>query len=97
MYICTYNVKFDEYKCWTKHAFVYDINFKRLHQSKCCEALIYNISDVPIYVFDDKYRETKKIEIYPYRILWWSLPCGTCLKNNSMLVNFYNLYIFIEI
>ena len=32
VYICICNVKSDEYKCWTKHAFVYDIRFNPLHQ-----------------------------------------------------------------
>ena len=32
VYICTCNVKSDEYKCLTKHAFFYDSHFKPLHQ-----------------------------------------------------------------
>ena len=32
VFICTCNVKSDEYNCWTKHAFVYDSHFKPLHQ-----------------------------------------------------------------
>ena len=42
VYICICNVKCDEYKYWTKHAFVYDIHLKPLHQSKCCGDLIDN-------------------------------------------------------
>ena len=56
VYICIGNVKSDEYYCWTKHAFVYDSNFKPLHQSKGCGALIDNRSDAPICVLEDKDR-----------------------------------------
>ena len=45
VYICTCSVKYDEYKCMTKHAFSFDIHFKPLHESKYCGALIDNISD----------------------------------------------------
>ena len=45
--------------CKTIHAFIYDINFIPLHQSKCCEALIDNRVDVPIFVLEDKDTETK--------------------------------------
>ena len=57
VYICICNVKSDEYECSTKYAFVYDSNFKPLHQSKCYGALIDNRSDAPIFVLEDKYRE----------------------------------------
>ena len=60
VFICTCNVKYDEYDCCTKHAFVYDSHFKPLYQTKCCGVLIYNRVDAPIYVFEDKDRETKK-------------------------------------
>ena len=40
IFICTYNVQSIEYNCWTKHEFVYDINFKPSHQSKCCGVYI---------------------------------------------------------
>ena len=59
VYICICYVKYDEYKCWTKNAFVYDSQFKPLHQLKCCGDLIYNRADSPICVLEDKYRETK--------------------------------------
>ena len=45
VFICTCNVKYDEYKCWTKHAFVYDSYFKLLHQSICFGAIIDNRAD----------------------------------------------------
>ena len=32
VFICTCNDKYDEYNCLIKHAFVYDIHFKPLHQ-----------------------------------------------------------------
>ena len=32
LYICTCSVRYDEYKCNTKHAFVFDSHFKPLHQ-----------------------------------------------------------------
>ena len=32
VYICTRTVKYYEYKCWKKHAFVFDSHFKILHQ-----------------------------------------------------------------
>ena len=60
VYICICNVKSDEYKCWTKHAFVYDSHFKPLHHSKCFRDLIDNISDATICVLEDKDRATKK-------------------------------------
>ena len=50
----------NKYKCWTKHAFVYDSHFKPLHQNKCCGVLIDNRADAPICVWEDKYRESKK-------------------------------------
>ena len=54
--ICTCNVKYDEYNFWTKHAFVYDIRFKPLHQTKCCGVLIDNRADAHIFVLEDRYR-----------------------------------------
>ena len=60
VFICTCNVKSDEYNFWTKHAFVYDSHFKTLHQSKCCGVLIDNRDDAPICVLEDKDIETKK-------------------------------------
>ena len=55
-YIYKCAVKYDEYKCWTKHAFIFDRHFKPLHQSKWCGALVDNISDAPIRVLEGKYR-----------------------------------------
>ena len=60
VFICTCNVKPDEYDCWTKHAFVYDSHFKPLHQTKRCGVLIDNRSDAHICVLEDKDIETKK-------------------------------------
>ena len=60
VFICTCNVEYDEYNCWTKHAFVYDSHFKSLHQSKCCGVIIDNRADALICVLEDKYRATKK-------------------------------------
>ena len=60
VFICTCNVQYVEYNCWTKHAFIYDIHFKPLHQTKCCGVLIDNRSDAPICVLEDKDREPKK-------------------------------------
>ena len=60
VFICTCNVKSDEYNFWTKHAFVYDSHCKPLHQTKCCGVLIDNRADAPICVFEDKDRESKK-------------------------------------
>ena len=57
--ICTCNVQSVEYNCWTKHEFVYDSHFKPLHQTKCCGVIIYNRSDAPICVLEDKDRDTK--------------------------------------
>ena len=45
--------------CKTKHAFFYDSHFKPLYQEIFCGDIIDNISDVPIYVLEDKDRETK--------------------------------------
>ena len=60
VFICTYNVKYDEYNFWTKHAVFYDSHFKPLHQSKCCGDLIDNRADAPICVLGDKDRKTRK-------------------------------------
>ena len=60
VYICTCNVQYVEYNCWTRHAFVYDIRCKPLHQTKCCGVLIDNRADAPICVLEDKDRESKK-------------------------------------
>ena len=54
VYICKCSVKYDEYKCMTKHASIFDIHLKTLHQSKCCGAQIDNKADAPICVFEDK-------------------------------------------
>ena len=54
IYLC--NVKYDEYKCWGKHAFVYDSHFKTLHKYKFCGALIDNRDYTYICVLEDKYR-----------------------------------------
>ena len=63
-FICTCNVKSNEYDFWTKHEFVYDSRFKPLHQTKCCGVLIDNRSNAPICVLKDKDIETKKILRY---------------------------------
>ena len=55
VFICTCNVQYFEYNCWTKHAFVYDSHFKLLHQTKCCGVLIGNRDDAPICVLEEKY------------------------------------------
>ena len=56
LYICSCSVISDEYMCNKKHAFVYDSNFKPLHQSRCCGDLIENRADAPIFVLEYKYR-----------------------------------------
>ena len=50
VYICTCSVISDEYKCKTKHVFVYDSHFKDLHQSKCCGDIIDNRASENILV-----------------------------------------------
>ena len=60
VFICTCNVQSVEYKCLTKHSFVYDRNFRPLHKTKCCEVIIDNRSDAPIFVLEDKDRESNK-------------------------------------
>ena len=60
VFICTCNVKSDEYNCWIKHAFVYYSHFKPLNQSKCCGDVIDNRADAPICVLEDKDREAKE-------------------------------------
>ena len=59
MYICKCSVISDEYKCKTKHEFVYDSHFKPLHQSKCCGAINDNRADTPICVLEKNYRDTR--------------------------------------
>ena len=61
VFICTCNVKSDEYKCWKKYAFVYDSHFKPLHESKFCGSLVDNRADAPIFVLEYKDNETKKL------------------------------------
>ena len=56
----TCNVQSVEYKCCTKHAFVYDSHLKTLHQTKCYGVLIDNRYDAPICVLEGKDRESKK-------------------------------------
>ena len=60
VFICTCNVQYVEYNCWTKHSFVYDSNFKPLHQTKYCWVLIDNTADVLIFVLEGEKRESKK-------------------------------------
>ena len=59
VFICTCNVQYVEYNYWKNHAFVYESNFKPLHQTKCCGFLIDNRADAPICVLEDKDREKK--------------------------------------
>ena len=54
VYICTCSVRYDGYKCNTKHEFIFQSQFKPLHQLKCCRVLINNRSDAPICVLKDK-------------------------------------------
>ena len=58
VYIFTCTVKYDEYKCRTKNAFIFDSHFKPLHQSKCFGSLIDNRADANICVLEDKERKT---------------------------------------
>ena len=51
VYICICNVKSDKYKCWTKHAFVYDSHSKPLHQQKICGGLIANKANAPFVLW----------------------------------------------
>ena len=60
VFICTCNFQSVEYNCCTKHAFVYDIHFKPFHQTKFCGVIIDNRSDAPIFVLEDKDRESNK-------------------------------------
>ena len=60
VFICTCNVQYIEYNCWKKHAFVYEIHFKPLHQTKGCGVLIDNRADAPISFLENKERESKK-------------------------------------
>ena len=73
VYVFTCNVKYDEYKCWTKHAFVYDIQFKPFHKSKYCGDIIDNRYDAPILVLEDKYIEKTLNFIYSIKELFGSL------------------------
>ena len=47
--------------------FLNDSHLKPLHQSKCCEDLIDDRSDTPIFVLEDKYREKNLILRYALR------------------------------
>ena len=67
VYICTCNVQSVEYKLWTKNAFVYDIHYKTLHQTKCCGVLIYNRSDAPIFVWRTKTENQRNNWITPLK------------------------------
>ena len=60
VFICKCNVQSVEYNFWKKNAFVYDSNFKPLHQTKCCGVLIDNRDDAHICVLEDKDGEPKK-------------------------------------
>ena len=60
VYICVCNVKNVKYNLWTKHEFVYESHYKPLHQTKCCGVLIDNRDDAPIFVLEEKDRESKK-------------------------------------
>ena len=60
VYICTCNVKNVKYDLWTKHAFVYDSHYKPLHKTEFCGVLIDNRADAPIFVLEDKDRESNK-------------------------------------
>ena len=75
VYICTCNVQSVEYNCWTKHAFVYDSNYKSLHETECYGVLIDNRSDAPIFVLEDKDKESKKN---------WIMPLKNYLVGSSM-------------
>ena len=59
VYIFSCSVRSEEYRCKTKHAFVYDSHFNIFHQSECCGDHIDNKSDAHIFVLEDNNRETK--------------------------------------
>ena len=52
VYICSYSVRSGEHRCKTERAFVYDSQFKTLHQSKWYEDLIDNRTYAPICVLE---------------------------------------------
>ena len=60
VYIYTCNVQSVEYNCWKKHSLVYDSHYKPFHQNKCCGVLIDNRAYAPIFVLEEKDRESKK-------------------------------------
>ena len=60
VFICTRNVQYVEYNCWTKHAFVYDSHFKPLHHTKCCGVLKDNRDDAPICFWRTKTENQRK-------------------------------------
>ena len=61
VYISSCSVRSQQYMCKTRHAFIYASNFIPLHQSRCCEALIDNIVDVPICVLGALWRGLKVV------------------------------------
>ena len=50
VYICSCSIKPEEYRCKTKHAFIYDSHFKPFNQSKCCGYIVDNREDTPICI-----------------------------------------------
>ena len=85
MYICSCSVRSDEYRCKTKHAFVYDNHFKHLQQSKNYGDLINNTGNAPIFVLEDNDRDTKlnlkhslKISLVEFPILLLPLDWSPC-------------------
>ena len=65
VYIYTCNVQSVEYNFWTKHAFVYYIHYKPLHQTKCCGVLIDIRDDAHVCVLEEKDRQSRKIGSCP--------------------------------
>ena len=59
IYVCICNVYSKVFKKHTQHAFVYDSYFSKKVKSACCGAIIDNRAYAPIYVLEEKYRETK--------------------------------------
>ena len=64
VYVCIWYIYSNILKIWTQHAFVYDGYFTTKVKSACQDAIIDNRRYAPIYVLEEKDKETKKTEDY---------------------------------
>ena len=86
VYVCNCNVYSYVSKQCTQHAFVHDSHFSTKDNSKCCGAIIDNISYAPICVLEEKYIKSKRTLKNMIRTFFK----GTCIVKYALKVTSHN-------